>query len=79
MTGKGGKALVVRLFMTARSFIRNERGSLSDMTWVVGSAVVVALIIVGLAITGGNGGLVGTTVRSMWSDAATWIQGQIGF
>jgi Flp pilus assembly pilin Flp len=49
------------------------------MTWVVGSAVVVALIIVALAITGGNGGLVGTTVKSMWSDATTWIEGQIGF
>jgi uncharacterized membrane-anchored protein len=79
MTGRGGKALVVRLFMAARSFIGDERGSLSDMTWVVGSAVVVALVIVGLAITGGNGGLVGSTVRTMWSDAATWIQGQIGF
>ena len=71
--------MVVRFIMKARSFMRNERGSLSDMTWVVGSAVVVALIIVALAITGGNGGLVGTTVKSMWSDATTWIEGQIGF
>jgi Flp pilus assembly pilin Flp len=65
--------------MIARSFMRDQNGSLSDMTWVVGSAVVVALIIVALAITGGNGGLVGTTVKGMWSDATTWIQGQIGF
>ena len=71
--------MVVRFIMTARSFMRNERGSLSDMTWVVGSAVVVALVIVALAITGGNGGLVGTTVKDMWSDATTWIQAQIGF
>ena len=67
--------MVVRFIMIVRSFMRNERGSLSDMTWVVGSAVVVALVIVAIA----NGGLVGTTVKSMWSDATTWIEGQIGF
>ncbi len=71
--------MVVRLLMIVRSFMRNERGSLSDMTWVVGSAVVVALVIVAIAITGGNGGLVGTTVKSMWTDATGWIETQIGF
>jgi hypothetical protein len=65
--------------MAARSFMKDQSGSLSDMTWVVGSAVVVALAVVALAITGGGGGLVGKTVTDMWTSATSWIQTTIGF
>ena len=56
-----------------RKLISDERGSLSDMTWLLGTAVVVSLVIV-LAMV-----FVPQTAQSFWNSATSWIRGRFGF
>lgn len=51
----------------------DQSGSLSDMVWVIGSAVVVALVIVA-AMT-----FAPTTAQSFWTSATNWIKGKFKF
>jgi cell division septation protein DedD len=53
--------------------ILSERGSMDQMTWVLGSAVIVALVVVVL-IAAAKG-----QATTWWTDITTWIQGQLGF
>jgi len=54
-------------------FLKNEDGGLRQMAWVVGSAVVVTLVLVGAMI------YVPDTAESFFGDAALWIRDQFGF
>lgn len=62
------KAAVVK-----ETVLNDERGSLSDMVWVIGAAVVVALVIVGAMVFAPQ------TATSFWNDATSWIRSQFGF
>jgi len=57
---KGGNAL--------KNILQDERGSLSDMVWVIGAALVVAVIIIAI-----NGFAPGT-VQSIWTTLTDKIQ-----
>jgi len=54
-------------------FIKNEDGGLQQMAWVVGSAIVVTLVLVGAMIYAPD------TAESFWGAATSWIRGQFGF
>ena len=53
--------------------ILNERGSMDQMVWVLGSAVIVALVVVVLM------GLAKGQATTWWTAITTWIQNQLGF
>jgi len=53
--------------------IRNESGALKDLTWVVGAAVVVGLIIIG-AMT-----YAPATAETFWEAATGWVRDSFGF
>lgn len=58
---------------TIINFIKNEEGSLKDLTWVIGAAVVTALIIIGAMVYAPS------TASSFWNSATTWIKNSFGF
>lgn len=60
-------------FYLIRQTVRDEKGSLQDLTWVVGAAVVVALIIIG-AMT-----YAPQTASAFWTQATGWIKTSFGF
>lgn len=60
------------LFKKAISYINNENGGLQQMTWVIGSAVVVALVIVGAMVYAPD------TAENIWNRATNWITSQFG-
>ena len=64
---------VEKMFQSIRETISNEEGTLKDLTWVIGAAVVVALIIVG-AMT-----YAPSTAQTFWSDATKWIKKSFKF
>jgi hypothetical protein len=53
--------------------LRDEKGSLDQMVWVVGGAMVVAVIVV-LAL-----GYAPATVQTLWNSATSTIMGKLGF
>lgn len=60
------------MFKKAISYINNENGGLQQMTWVIGSAVVVALVIVGAMVYAPD------TAENIWNRATNWITSQFG-
>lgn len=54
-------------------FIKNEDGGLRQMAWVVGSAVVVTLVLVGAMTYAPD------TAENFWGAATDWIRDQFGF
>jgi len=59
--------------MKFMKFLKNEDGGLRQMAWVVGSAVVVTLILVGAMVYAPD------TAESFWGAATDWIRDQFGF
>lgn len=53
--------------------IADESGTLSNLTWTVGSAVVVALIIIGAMV------YAPATAENFWGAATSWIRTSFGF
>ncbi len=53
--------------------INDETGSLNDMTWVVGSAVVIVAIVVALVAFAPD------QVEGFWEDFEDYAQDQFGF
>lgn len=62
-----------RFIGKAKRFIRNERGDMSQLVWVVGAAVVVTLVIVGAIV------YVPDTASNFWTDASEWVRSNFGF
>lgn len=62
-----------RLKKTVVGLATDQRGSLQDLTWVIGAAVVVALIIVGAMV------YAPATAQSFWTSATNWIRTSFGF
>lgn len=56
-----------------RNKLSDEDGTLKDFTWVVGAAVVTALIIVGAMVYAPQ------TAQNFWNAATNWIRGKFGF
>lgn len=56
-----------------KKFIKDEQGSLQDLTWVLGGAIVTALIVVGAMI------YAPATAQSFWTAATNWIRTSFGF
>ncbi|MGI9951354.1 hypothetical protein V3F56_03245 [Moorellaceae bacterium AZ2] len=56
-----------------RRVLKDERGSLPEMTWVIGAALVVAAIIV-LALV-----FAPQTAQNFWNAATNYIRSQFGF
>ena len=57
----------------AGMMIADERGSMAEMAWVLGSAVVVVLVIV-VFMT-----LAPQTATTFWNSATSWLEGKFGF
>ena len=55
-----------------KSIISNEEGTLKDMAWTVGAAVVVLLVIVAAMV------FVPDTVDAIWTDLITRLRGDLG-
>lgn len=66
------KKKVIVAASKAGDLIKNERGSLSELTWVVGSAVVVVLIIVVFMALAPN------TARDIWDSFTTFATNRFG-
>lgn len=56
-----------------RNKLSDEDGTLKDLTWVIGAAVVTALIIVGAMVYAPQ------TAQNFWNAATNWIRGKFGF
>jgi len=54
-------------------YLNNEKGGLQQMVWVIGSAVVVALVIISAMVFAPE------TAEDFWEDATDWIRTQFGF
>lgn len=54
-------------------FIKDDKGSLPELTTYVGLAIVAALVIVALLV------LAPQTTRDFWNAATSWIRNQFGF
>jgi hypothetical protein len=61
------------MFKTLSALYRDERGSLKDLTWVIGAAVVTVLVIVGAMV------YAPATAQSFWTAATNWIRTSFGF
>lgn len=61
------------LLAVKNAVIKNERGSLPELTTYVGLAIVAALVVVALIV------LAPQTVRDFWNAVTSWIRGQFGF
>lgn len=61
------------MFQKVIAFVKDEKGSLDQMVWVVGGAMVVAVIVV-LALV-----YAPTTVQTLWTAATSNIMGRLGF
>jgi len=61
------------LLKTVKRLFRDERGSMAEMAWTLGSAVVVVLIIVAFMT------LAPATAKTFWISATNYIQSQFGF
>ncbi|QGP93375.1 hypothetical protein MGLY_27830 [Neomoorella glycerini] len=57
----------------AVDIIKDEKGSLPELTTVLGLAIVAALVVVALMV------LAPQTTRDFWNAATGWIRGQFGF
>lgn len=55
------------------NYLKNEDGGLQQMTWVIGSAVVVALVVAGAMIYAPD------TASNFWNAATGWIRSTFGF
>lgn len=55
------------------AFLKEEAGSLSDMVWVIGSAVVVVLIIVVFMNLAPN------TAQTLWNGFVSYARNSFGF
>lgn len=74
--GEKARAAAVKIALKAakaKELLKGERGSLDQMTWVIGAAVVVVLIIVVFMVLAPN------TARNMWNSFVDYAQGQFGF
>jgi len=67
------KVKAKNLLIKVRELLKNESGSLSDMTWVIGSAVVVVLIII-VFMT-----LAPDTAQTLWNDFVDYARDSFGF
>lgn len=67
------KRMAVYLTQKAVELKNDQRGSLSDMTWVIGSAVVVVLIIVVFMV------LAPSTAQTMWNGFVSYAKNSLGF
>ncbi|MEW6727594.1 MAG: hypothetical protein ACOYU7_10135 [Bacillota bacterium] len=56
-----------------RAILKDETGSVSQMTWVIGSALVTALIIVGALVYAPQ------TAETFWNAATNFIRSSLGF
>jgi uncharacterized membrane-anchored protein len=61
------------LFKKVIALLKDEKGSLDQMVWVVGGAMIVAVIVV-LAL-----GYAPQTVQTLWNSATQTIMGKLGF
>lgn len=70
-------SFVLKSYITLKHTLKNkysdEDGTLKDLTWVAGAAVVTALIIVGAMVYAPQ------TAQSFWTAATNWIRGKFGF
>lgn len=70
-------SFVLKSYITLKHTLKNkysdEDGTLKDLTWVVGAAVVTALIIVGAMVYAPQ------TAQNFWNAATNWIRGKFGF
>lgn len=64
--------LIGKVVKKAVEFKNDERGSLSEMTWVIGSAVVVVLIIIAFMT------LAPTTAQNLWNSFVNYAEGALG-
>ncbi|MBC7106260.1 MAG: hypothetical protein H5T97_09990 [Firmicutes bacterium] len=66
-----------RLFGKAKElalrFWANERGSLDQLVWIIGAAVVVVLIVAGLMV------FARPTVETIWQDFIRYMRSTFGF
>lgn len=62
-----------KAFYMVREILGNEEGTLKDLTWVVGAAVVVGLIIIGAMVYAPQ------TAQAFWGQATEWIKKSFGF
>ncbi|MGB9886824.1 MAG: hypothetical protein ACPLRW_07500 [Moorellales bacterium] len=66
-----------RLFGKAKElalrFWENERGSLDQLVWMIGAAVVVVLVILILRVAAPN------TVSAIWNDFINFMRSSFGF
>ncbi|MGB9846497.1 MAG: hypothetical protein ACPLRH_03215 [Desulfotomaculales bacterium] len=62
-----------RTVRVLRGVLKNERGTLPEMTWQVGAGIVVALVIVAAMLFAPE------TAKSFWNAATNWIRNQFGF
>lgn len=53
--------------------LKSEKGSLQNLTWEVGAAVVIALVIVAAMVFAPE------TAQDFWDSATGWIRSQFGF
>lgn len=56
-----------------KGFLTGEEGSLDQMVWVIGAAVVVVLIVVAFMV------LAPSTAKSMWNSFTNYARSQFGF
>jgi len=61
-----------QLVKSSVEMLKNEDGGLQQMTWVIGSAVVVALVIIGAMVYAPD------TAENFWDAAANWIRSSFG-
>lgn len=65
--------LAGRIIRGAVCVFKDERGSLDQMVWVIGAAVVVVAVVVLLMVLAPN------TISNIWNGFISWVQGQFGF
>lgn len=57
----------------AKELLMEEKGSLDQMVWVIGAAVVVVLIVVAFMV------LAPSTAKNLWNSFTNYARGQFGF
>jgi len=67
------KKAALRLYAGAVRLVKDQTGSLPQLTWVLGATVLTVLIVVVLMRT------MPDTVGNFFSAAAQWIRSQFGF
>lgn len=59
--------------VAAAAFLASEEGSLKDLVWVVGAAVLMVIVVMILM------GLTNQTVPQIWNSFVGYMRGQFGF